>query len=109
MSSLLDRRNFLQLASAGVAFLSRAARSQTKAAVVPPPDRGAVKNRKNFVAIQVKPYAWQDEGIDKLLDTVQEKGNVNTVWAYTFDYDGGRMTKGSAIRSEEHTSELQSQ
>jgi hypothetical protein len=102
MSSPLDRRNFLQIASAGVAFLTRAARSQTKAAVAPPPDRGAVKNRKNFVAIQVKPYAWQDEGIDKLLDTIQEKGNVNTVWAYTFDYDGGRMTKGGAIPLPDH-------
>jgi hypothetical protein len=55
-----------------------------------------VKNRKNFVAIQVKPFAWIDEGIDKLLDTIQQKGNVNTVFAYTYDYDTARMTKDPA-------------
>ncbi len=42
------------------------------------------RNRKNLVAIQVKAYAWQDEGIDRLLDNLQEKGNVNTVFAFTF-------------------------
>lgn len=94
MKSFLDRRTFLRLASAGVALLTQAAHPQTKAKAAPPANRNAVKNRKNYVAIQVKPYAWLDEGIDKLLDTIQEKGNVNTVWAYTFQYEGERLRKG---------------
>jgi len=107
MSSFLDRRSFLRLASACAAFLAPAAQSQTSAASGQPQaatprartpraagGRGATKNRKNYVAIQVKPYAWIDEGIDKLLDTIQEKGNVNTVWAYTFQYEGLRLRKG---------------
>lgn len=50
-----------------------------------------VKHRNNFVAIQVKPYAWVDEGIDALLDTVQQKGAVNTIWAYTYDFAEAHM------------------
>ncbi len=52
-----------------------------------PASPGASKtiNRKNLVATQVKAYAWQDEGIESLLDNLQQKGNVNTVFAFTFN------------------------
>ncbi len=55
-------------------------------AKVPPPSSSAygTVNRKNLVATQVKAYAWLDEGIDKLLDNLQQKGNINTVFAFTF-------------------------
>lgn len=102
MKSFLDRRGFLRLASASAAFLTQMAQSQTKARVAPTVNRVAVKNRKNFVAIQVKPYAWLDEGIDKLLDTLQEKGDVNTVWAYTFQYEGLRLRKDGPIPLPDH-------
>jgi hypothetical protein len=61
-----------------------------------------VKNRKNFVAIQVKPFAWNDEGIDRLLDNIQQKGDVNTVWAYTYDYSEEHMTKDGTIPLPDH-------
>jgi hypothetical protein len=69
------------MCSAGAAFLAGRQASPTAAAAPAPQRRPAVRNRQNFVAIQMKPHAWIDEGIDKVLDNLQ-KGNVNTVWAY---------------------------
>jgi hypothetical protein len=61
----------------------------------------ATRHRKNFVAIQVKPYAWVDEGIESVLDNLQ-KADVNTVWAYTYDYDEGRFTRNGPIPKPDH-------
>jgi hypothetical protein len=97
LKSILDRRNFLRLASAGAAILTQAVRPKAmagQAKVAPAGKVSGVKNRKNFVAIQMMPYAWLDEGVDKVLDNLQQRGNVNTVWAYTFQYTGERLRKG---------------
>src|ERR1700679_3795664 len=96
----LERRTFFRLCSACAAFVAGGATRQARSA--PQTARGAVKNRKNFVAIQVKPFAWVDEGIDSLLDTIQQKGAVNTVWAYTYDYSEARMTRDGAIPLPDH-------
>ena len=87
MKQFLPRRTFVQLCSALGACL--ASPSTRKAVAEPLRNSAAVRNRKNFVASQMKPHAWLDEGIDKVLDNIQQKGNVNTVWAYTYDYDMG--------------------
>ena len=82
MNLEVSRRRFVQL----LAALSAATGLQSKAQQKQPRGesaRGTV-NRKNMVATQVKAYAWQDEGIDKLLDNLQQKGNINTVFAFTF-------------------------
>jgi len=97
--SFLGRRAFFQLSSACAAFLMQGNRS---APALPQARRQPVKHRKNFVAIQVKPYAWVDEGIDQLLDTIQQKGAVNTVWAYTYDYAEARMTREGTIPLPDH-------
>jgi hypothetical protein len=104
MDSPLNRRTFLQLCSACAAFLGQGTRghAQTKAASIHPVNKSVVKNRKNFVAIQVKPFAWNDEGIDRLLDNIQQKGDVNTVWAYTYDYSEEHMTKDGTIPLPDH-------
>jgi hypothetical protein len=104
MDSPLNRRTFLQLCSACAAFLGQGTRAhaQTKATAIRPVNKSAVKNRKNFVAIQVKPFAWNDEGIDRLLDNIQQKGDVNTVWAYTYDYAEEHMTKDGTIPLPDH-------
>src|SRR6266849_6798395 len=107
MNSALPRRIFLRLCSACAAFLAQGASRTVKAA--PQADRNGVKHRKNFVAIQVKPYAWVDEGVDRLLDNIQQKGNVNTVWAYTYDYSEARMTKNGTIPLPDHGIEGSSQ
>lgn len=51
-----------------------------------------MKRRKPYIAIQVPPFCWGDEGTEKLLDIVQEKGHVNTIWAYTYTYEHRRLT-----------------
>jgi hypothetical protein len=99
---MLDRRSFLRLASATAAFFAQKARPQT---ATPPSSvrgtpqgvRGPVSNRKNFVGIQVRGFAWVDEGIDHVLDNIQHKGEVNTVWAYTFAYGEQRLRKGGGL------------
>src|SRR4029077_15002744 len=96
----LGRRAFFQLCSACAAVLTQAANRQAKGA--PQVRRGAVRNRKNFVAIQVKPYAWVDEGVDRVLDNIQQKGAVNTVWAYTYDFSESRMTREGTIPLPDH-------
>ena len=100
MNSSLARRAFVRLCSAGAAFMAQ--RASPQATPTRRADRTAVSNRKNFVAIQVKPYAWVDEGIDRLLDNLQQKGNVNTVWAYTYDYAEARMTRDGVIPLPDH-------
>jgi len=62
MNSLLDRRTFIGLCSAFAAFVTRTTHPQ--AASAPRLSRVPVKNRKNFVGIQVRSYAWVDEGVD---------------------------------------------
>ena len=78
----ISRRRFVQFLAALSAAGSSHLKAQTKA---PRPSNSyATRNRKNLVGTQVKAYAWQDEGIDKLLDNLQQKGNVNTAFAFTF-------------------------
>src|ERR1035438_6551452 len=83
MNLPLDRRAFIRICSAFVAFLTRPAHPQATSRVASPENRNATKSRKNFVALQVKPFSWVDEGVDQVLDNLQEKGNVNTIFAYT--------------------------
>ena len=61
-------------------------------AAQPQSDRSRVKRRKPYIAIQVPPFCWGDEGTDKVLDNLQEKGRVNTIWAYTYTYEHRRLT-----------------
>jgi hypothetical protein len=111
MSMEFDRRKFVQLLGALSAEFGLQASTGTHAAAQEPthkaaeaavPNRSATINRKNVVGIQVKPFVWQDEGIDKALDTLQEKGNVNTVFVYTYDYDPNRTTNSGPIPLPDH-------
>ena len=58
--------------------------------------------RKNFVALQVKPFSWVDEGVDQVLDNLQQKGNVNTIFSYTFDYEETRLKKDAQTPLPDH-------
>src|SRR6185312_16452922 len=111
MSVEFNRRRFMQLLGAisaefgfrgGNATEVAAQEPTHRAASTKAASRSATVNRKDVVAIQVKPFAWVDEGIDNLLDTIQQKGNVNTVFAYTYDYDPNRTTKGGPIPLPDH-------
>src|ERR1700733_3845984 len=106
----LSRRRFVQALGAATATAGlpegsaaiAAAQQPTPSVAAPPVTRSTTVMRRNFVGIQVKPFAWGDEGIDSLLDTVQSKGNVNTIFVYTYDGDPNRTTKGGSIPLPDH-------
>ena len=103
----MNRRNFVQAlcaATAAVGLQKNVAGAQESERRVAARAAGqsVTRNRKNFVGIQVKPFAWVDEGIDQLLDAVQSKGDVNTVFVYTFDGDPNRTRKGGTIPLPDH-------
>ncbi len=107
MSLELDRRRFVQMlgvlsAGAGLGSSAPATAEQKPANVPRREDSNATVIRKNLVATQVKAYAWQDEGIDNLLDNLQEKGNVNTVFAFTFLPGSGQIVKDGPIILPDH-------
>jgi hypothetical protein len=102
MNPTLNRRDLVRLPSVLAVLLGKALGAQRRGETAAPATRGATKNRKNFVAIQVKPFAWQDEGIENLLDNIQNKGAVNTVWAYTYDYSEEHMTRSGTIPLPDH-------
>jgi hypothetical protein len=101
MNPELNRRRFVQMMAALSAGAGMHAKGQAKA-TAPRPNPNATVNRKNVVGTQVKAYAWQDEGIDKLLDNLQEKGNINTVFAFTFLAGSGRIEKGGPFILPDH-------
>ena len=43
-----------------------------------------------------------DVACDQVLDNLQQKGNVNTIFAYTFDYEESRLRKDGAIPLPDH-------
>jgi hypothetical protein len=45
--------------------------------------------------IQIGPVSFADEGVDQVLDTVQQRGGVNTIFLTTFTY--GRGLSGRQI------------
>ncbi|HXH47738.1 MAG TPA: twin-arginine translocation signal domain-containing protein [Terriglobia bacterium] len=53
------------------------------------------KPEKKVVAIQIPAVSFSDEGVDKVLDTVQERGGVNTLSIAVFSY--GRGIEGRQI------------
>jgi hypothetical protein len=96
----LDRRTFIGLSTAFAALFTRPARSQS--ILAPKVSRTPVKNRKNYVGIQVRGFSWVDEGVDQVLDNLQQKGDVNSVWAYTFSYGEARLQKNGPVPLPDH-------
>ena len=57
-------------------------------------------NNKKFVAIQIGARSFVDEGVDKCLDTLQEKGAVNVLMPTVFTYGrglAGRQVPGQPL------------
>lgn len=89
-----NRRGWMQAAFlAATAGAAQARPAKTKSAS---DYRGITVQRKNLVGVQVKPWVWTGEGVDKALDTLQQVANVNTVFCYTFDGDPGRISQPGA-------------
>jgi hypothetical protein len=80
----IDRRDFLK----GTAGLAAAATVSTALADQSAQSAAAEKPRKT-VGIQVGAVSFVDEGVDQVLDVLQERGQVNTIYLATFTYGRG--------------------
>jgi hypothetical protein len=79
----MQRRNFLQTAAAGALAVS----------ATPAADR-------KMIGIQVGAVSFVDEGVEKVLDVVQQDGAVNTLFVATFTYGrgiAGRQVPGQPL------------
>src|ERR1035441_270485 len=96
-----DRRQFVKALSAAGSLLDLRAAAQNTPRTEDTGPRTmahavwvgghATKIRPNVVAIQTKPFCWNDEGIENVLDNLQKKGAVNTVYSYTYGTDPNRI------------------
>src|SRR5690349_6723705 len=90
------RRRFFQIASSVAAWALQSP-GQPARAQSGPIDRGRVKHRKPYIAIQVGAVSFVDEGTDKVLDIFQERAGINTLWLNTYTFErgtGGRQIPG---------------
>jgi len=82
----MNRRNFVQSATAAAVAASQGARAATMAA--------------KMVGIQVGAVSFVDEGVEKVLDEFQQDAHINTLFVATFTYGrgiAGRQVPGQPL------------
>src|SRR5437660_10141008 len=82
----MDRRSFMK---AGSAALAAAA-----------PAYAQVSPSKKMIGIQVGAVSFLDEGVEQVLDIVQQRASVNTLFLATFTYGrgiAGRQVPGQPL------------
>jgi hypothetical protein len=63
-----------------------------------PSDESRVPSKpKKMIGIQIGAISFVDEGVNRVLDILQERGKVNTLFISSFTYDGG--TGGRQVKS----------
>ena len=101
-----SRRSFLKRATAAsvtalVGGPSLVTRAEPETSAAPPITTAAQPAAsKRFIAIQVGAVSFVDEGIDKVLDTFQEKAGVNALMLAVFTYGrgiAGRQVPGQPL------------
>lgn len=103
-----SRRRFLQeIAAMPVLALTGRQNLTSHSAELPSRERARASSvalpsgpDKKFVAIQIGGRSFVDEGVEKTLDTLQEKGGVNTLMATVFTYGrglAGRQVPGQPL------------
>jgi hypothetical protein len=91
----IPRRDFLK-ASTSVAL---AAMTAPTAFAQTAPSSSPSKSQRT-IGIQVGSISFLDEGVDQVLDTLQQRGNVNTIFLATFTYGrgiAGRQVPGQPL------------
>lgn len=99
-----SRRNFLKGASAlpllamlgGGDLLAKSSRTLAAPQAAAPKPSG----KKKFVAMQIGARSFVDEGVDKVLDDLQQKGGVNVLMSTVLTYGtglAGRQTRGQPL------------
>ena len=95
LSATIPRRAFLQYSAdlAALAAIGPLANSATTSAAEPPPDR-------KTIGIQVGSVSFVDEGTEQVLDLLQERGAIDTIYLTTFTYGrglAGRQIPGQPV------------
>jgi hypothetical protein len=91
-SSGLDRRTFLKATGSAAAVAALASAVSPVRADAPAPSR--------MIGIQVGAVSFRDEGTDQVLDILQERGAVNTLFLASFTYGrgiAGRQVPGQPL------------
>lgn len=96
-----SRREFIRTASLGAIAAalgerqSLAANPPAAAQATAKPATAASDPGKRFVAIQISAQSFVDEGVEKCLDTLKEKGGVNVImpvaYSYGWELDGRQV------------------
>jgi hypothetical protein len=94
----MDRRRFLSTTStAAVAASTSAADPIPKPVKLP-----AIKGKAGrMIGLQIHPFSLYDEGIDRVLDLVQESAAVDTLWVYSHLY-GADHTQPAEVLAPDH-------
>jgi hypothetical protein len=79
MRSQMDRRAFLASLASGALGIDAAASAQG----------GSNEKKNQVIGIQIGSISFLDEGTEKVLDVLQEKACVNTLFVATFTYGNG--------------------
>jgi hypothetical protein len=88
------RREFLKTTAAAVAATTIAP------AILPTSAQAATSPSNKMIGIQVGAVSFLDEGTEQVLDILQERGAVNTLFLATFTYGrgiGGRQVPGQPL------------
>lgn len=87
----VDRRDFMKGAAAFASFATLSAAAEAEQTEPPP---------RRTIGIQVGAVSFVDEGVDQVLDILQERGHVNTIYLATFTYGrgiAGRQVPGQPL------------
>jgi len=80
----MERRDFLRSAVAGLAVGAADAAPQNAAQ-----QTAASGGQKKTIAIQIGTESFMDEGVEKVLDILQQKGAVNALFLAVYDFGNG--------------------
>jgi hypothetical protein len=96
-NAIATRRDLIQ---AGIGFAAAAAAPKWASAANPAQLASAPEPSPKMIGIQIGAISFVDEGVNKVLDVLQERGQVNTLFLSTFTDDvgtGGRQIKSRPL------------
>ncbi len=93
----MDRRRFL--AASGTAAVASASAADPAPKPAAPPAGRAKPGW--MIGLQIHPFSLYDEGIDRVLDLVQEAAAVDTLWVYSHLY-GADHTQPAEVLAPDH-------
>jgi hypothetical protein len=90
----ITRRDLLEM---GVGIAAGAVTQRLAGAAERLQDAAKQQEPNRMIGIQIGAISFVDEGVNQVLDILQERGQVNTLFISSFTYDGG--TGGRQVKS----------